>query len=510
MSILFTKRALIGAALVFALGGGLAACAPPDSGTPTGSNEGGTLTIGMAGNSSETLDPHITNAASSDLLRAAQLYDGLTRLTRDGAVEMALAESMEPNEDSTMWTITLRADVPMHDGSTLTSDDAIASIKRVLDPANSARGAKLISFIKPDGIEKIDDLTFTITLDAPYGPFRDVWASNYLRIAKADFDPANPVGTGPFKYESFTPGQSSTFVRFDEYWDGAPLVDEVDVIGFADTDAAINALRGGQIDIAYQVPLAQAANLESTDGINILESESGMYLPIVMRTDQPPFDDERVREAMKLIVDREQMVTSALAGYGRVANDYISGFGSCPAVDLPQREQDMERAKELLAEAGASDLEFDLATTPGTAGMVDSAVIFAEQAKEAGVTVNVNQYDEATYLANYTEWTAAVDFYSSPYLELIPQTLLPGGSGNAGHWDDPEFIATANELYATSDPDAQCALIDELKTIEYERGPNVVWGWVNVLNAYRDNVTGLQQDVTGKAPFYLTEVTVNN
>ena len=506
------RRQFAAVAVALVLAGSLAACAPPASnGSNSGEGDGGgTLTIGMPGNSSETIDPHITNAASSDLLRAAQLFDGLTRVTNDGDIEMALAESMTPNEDNTVWTVTLRPDVKMHDGSTLTSDDVIASIERIIDPDNAARGANLLSFVSAEGLEKVDDLTFTVTLAAPYGPFPNVWSSNYLRIAKAGFDPDNPIGTGPFMYKSFTPGQSLTFVRFDDYWDCAPLVEQLDVIGFADSDAITNALRGGQIDIAYQVPLAQAESLESTDGINILESETGLYLPIVMRTDQAPFNDPRVREAMKLIADRDQLVGSALAGHGRVANDYISGYGFCPDVDLPQRTQDIDRAKELLAEAGQSDLTFDLATTPGTTGMVDSAVIFAEQAKEAGVTVNVNQLDEASYLDNYLGWTAAVDFYSSPYLELVPLTLLPGGGGNASHWDDPEFGALAAELFATSDQDAQCAIIDQMKTIEYERGPNIVWGFVNVLNAYSDKVSGLEPDVTGHAPFHLTTVSVED
>lgn len=305
-------------------------------------------------------------------------------------------------------------------------------------------------------------------------------------------------------------GQESTFTRNDDYWDGPAKIDAVEVLGFADSDAAINALVAGQIDIAYSLPLSQVPVIESTPGLKVLESESGLYFPIVMNQDVAPFDDQRVRLALKLIADREQMIDNVLSGHGRIANDYIAGYGFCAPANIPQREQDIDQAKALLAEAGHENLTIDLYTTPGAAGMIETAVVYAEQAKAAGVTVNVHQLDEASFLEKYTEWPMTVDFYGSPYLELIPLTLLPDGPGNAGHWNDPEFNDLAAQLFATSDQDTQCGLIDQMKQIEHDRGVNIVWSWANVNNGLSERVKGLEPDVTGKAPFFLTNVTLED
>lgn len=472
------------------------------------SAEGGTLTIGMLGYSTESLDPHYTNASTADLLRAAQLFDGLTKYTPDGSVELSLAESISSNEDATQWVVKLREGVTFHDGSPLDADDVIFTVERILNPDEAARGAGQLDFLKPEMVSKVDDLTVQFDLDKPYGPFQDVWASNYLRVVPVGFDPENPVGTGPFKYDSFTAGQESTFVRNDAYWGNVPELEAVEVLGFAEPEAQLNALISGQVDLVPRIADSQIPRVESAAGLEVQTSETGQYFPLVMNTDSEPFDDERVRLAMKLIADREELVTNVLNGSGRIANDWISGYGPCEQPDVPQRQQDIERAKQLLAEAGATDLELDLYTTAGTPGMVQTAVVFAEQAKEAGVTIDVHNLDQAAYLEKYTEWPFAVDFYSSPYLELIPLTLLPGGAGNAGQWNDPEFVELADQLFATPDQSEQCKLVDEMKRIEHERGPNVVWAWTTVLDAHDERVQGLVSDVRGMSPFYLNDVTI--
>jgi peptide/nickel transport system substrate-binding protein len=494
---------------VLLVGSSLSACSPPKSAAKTSSAtpvKGGTLRLGVPGSTSDSLDPHHNQAAVTDLMRVAQLYEPLTALKPDSSVEFRLAESMTPNATADEWVVKLRSGVKMHDGSTFGADDVIASVTRMLDPKTASRGASLLSFMKAGGMTKVDDVTVKFTLLRPYGPFKEIWATWYLLMAKKGFDPKNPVGTGPFKFKSFTAGQSSTFTRFDEYWGGAAHVDAVQIIDFSDNTAALNALRGAQIDMCYAVPLASAASLKSAPNIKVLDSKTSMYIPIVMRTDQAPFNDVRVRTAMRLIADREELVSVALNGYGSVANDWIGRYNTAGDPDLPQRKQDIAQAKALLAAAGQSNLTVELATTNGTDGMVQAAQVFAEQAKKAGVTINVKNLDVSAFLAKYTEWTMAMDFYAEPYINLVPTTLLPGGAGNASHWNDKEFEALALKTFAQSDDHERGVLENDMKKIEYERGGNIVWGWADVLNAYRDSVHGVVQDTTGDALFRLHDM----
>ncbi|MDR6144065.1 peptide/nickel transport system substrate-binding protein [Microbacterium foliorum] len=513
MNLLRRSARPAGAALaVIALAVSLAACAPPDRGGSGGEaapQEGGTLRIAAPGSANDSVDPHINSGSVIDLLRTEQLFDNLTKYDENFELTWQLAESMEANETNDVWTIHLRDGVKFHDGSDFGADDVIASLDRILAPDSTANGASLVSFIDPAGLTAVDDLTVEVRLAEPYGPFPELWTNKYLRIAPAEFDPQNPVGTGPFEYKSFTPGTTSVFTRNEDYWAGAPLVDELEIVDFADNASAINALKGGQIDVTYSVPLSEAATVAEVPGLNLLDSETNMYIPITMRTDVAPFDDPRVREAFKLIADREELVAVALNGYGAVANDYIGRYSVCEAPDLPQREQDIERAKELLSDAGYADLSVEIATTNGTVGMVEAAQVFSEQAKAAGVTITVNNMDASVFLDNYKNWPLSVDFYTDSYLQVANRTLSTGGGSNVTHWSNAEFDGLLRSAMEESDVDARCQIENEMKTIEYNDSGNIVWGWANVVNAYSDNVHGLVPNATGKAVNQLTEVWVD-
>jgi len=490
------------------LSASLAACAPPDrsGGASATPQEGGTLRVAAPGSANDSIDPQINSGSVIDLLRTEQLFDNLTKYDENFQLTWQLAESMDANATNDVWTIHLRDGVKFHDGTDFGAKDVVASIQRILAPDSTANGASLIRFIDPAGVKEIDDLTVEVTLSQPYGPFPEIWTNKYLRIAPADFDPANPVGTGPFVFKSFTPGTTSVFTANEDYWGGAPLVDTLEVIDFSDNAAAINALKGGQIDVTYSVPLSEAASVSSVPGLTLLDSETNMYIPIAMRTDVAPFDDPRVREAFKLIADRQELVDVALNGYGAVANDYIGRYSICGEPDVPQRTQDIERAKQLLSDAGQSNLSVEIATTNGTVGMVEAAQVFAEQAKEAGVTISVNNMDASVFLDNYKNWPLSVDFYTDSYLQLANRTLMTGGGSNVTHWSNAEYDALLSQAMQESDPEARCAIEKEMKTVEYEDSGYIVWGWANVTNAYSDRVHGLVPNATGKAVNNLTGV----
>lgn len=467
----------------------------------------GVLRIAVTGGSSDTLDPHITPATQGDLVRAGNIFEGLTTFGREGELEYLLAEEMTPNDDATEWTIALRPDVSFQDGSAFTAADVIASVERIQLPENGTKGASLVSFIPPSGVAAIDDLTVRISLDAPYGPFAELWASPYLYITPTEFDAAAPVGTGPFILSEFVAGQHSLLKANESYWGGAPRVDALDVISFTDGQAQINALQGGQVDIASSVNYADAPALQDTSGVQLLENRSQQFLPIYMRTDLEPFDDPRVREALRLLVDREEMVAVALNGYGTVANDMLNLTEAGP--EMPQRTQDLERAEDLLKSAGQENLSLELTVNDGVPGMAESAQLFVEQVAKGGVNVTLNKIDETSYLEKYTEWPLGVDFFTTDHLGLVPLLLLPDATFNLAHWDDPEYVELGAQMFGEPAPEVRAELLSQMRAIEYERGGLIVWGWVTVLNAYSDRVVGLEPDVGAKPFVRLNQVSLD-
>ena len=229
--------------------------------------------------------------------------------------------------------------------------------------------------------------------------------------------------------------------RNPNYWrTGQPYFDQVTVIDFPTTGATaqVNALLGGQLDAITDVPFAQVGVVKTNGGLSILITQGGGWLPLCMAIDMAPFTDNRVRQAMRLIVDRPAMLEQVLSGYGRVANDLFSPFDACFTSSLPQREQDIDKAKSLLKAAGMDGATFDLHTTNGAAGMVDSAKVFASQAKAAGVTINVHN-DPNYYGKQYLQLPFSVDFWGTRnYLPQVSNSMLPAG---------PPFSAPYNETH---------------------------------------------------------------
>src|SRR5262249_7301926 len=252
---------------------------------------------------------------------------------------------------------------------------------------------------------------------------------------------SHPIGTGPFKFVSFTPGQQSVFVANKNYWEhGKPYVDKVVVnSSFTDEQARQNALLSGAINISSTVPPVNAKAMAAAGGVKILRSHSPFGVFFQMRIDKGPFADVRVRKAMKLIADRQALVDGAYEGFGIPANDLQGRLSQYFASDLPVPQQDIEQAKSLLKSAGQEGLSFVLPTSDAGAGFVAAATLFAEQAKAAGVNISVKQIDPATY------FTPTAGFLSRPigqdggwsYASLTAvyrDWFIPTAPFNETHW----------------------------------------------------------------------------
>jgi peptide/nickel transport system substrate-binding protein len=295
----------------------------------------------------------------------------------------------------------------------------------------------------------------------------------------------------------FEPGKKSVHVRNPNYWDeGKPYFDSVEIIDFADAAAALNALIAGQLDAIQDIPAAQVAQVKADANLQVLNSAGGGWLTMVMAVDQEPFTDVKVRQAMRLIVDRDAMVEQVLSGYGTVANDLFSPLDAVYlGKELPQRKQDLEAAKKLLAEAGKSDLEIDLFAPDDTAGLVEMVKLFAEQAKGAGITVNAKILPSAEYWGDeYLKRTFATDYWGTRnFLQQVSASSLPTAPYPGDHWPPAgsTFIDDYNAALAETDDAKRKVITDKMQKVLYEEGGLIIPFFQNGLDAINKKLQGL-------------------
>jgi peptide/nickel transport system substrate-binding protein len=503
-------RGAIGGSVVLATGGAIAACGGGGGGGGTGSQgapvtgklrTGGALRVGATGGGAkDTIDAH-RPTADTDIMRVWNLYESLAVRSPDfSKLDMLLAESIEAGKTPKQWTIRLKQGLTFHNGKPVTADDVIFSLRRIVDPKDPKVGAASIGYIDEKGLKKLDERTVRVPLQFANSGFPDDIGQYFNAIVPTDYDPKNPVGTGPFRYESFKPGQQSVFTKFADYWEkGKPYVDKLTIIDFPDDTARVNALLGGQVDAIDNLPAAQVASVKANPNLRVLESKTGAWQPFTMRVDAAPFSDARVRQAFRLLVDRKQMVDQVLSGHGRVANDLYAPYDPAYADDLPQRNQDLEQAKSLLKQAGRENLSVELVTAPVFQGIVEAAQVFAQQAKGAGVTVKLRKVDSGTFYGdNYLKWAFAQDFWATRmYLAQVAQGDLPNSPFNETHWKPPEFIDLIQQARAQLDEGKRSEILHAAQKMQYDEGGYIIQYFSNILDAYSAKLGGFVEAKSG-------------
>jgi peptide/nickel transport system substrate-binding protein len=464
---------------------------------------GGILRVGTLGGANDIIDgQHIVSKA--DIMRQVTGWEPLMSFSPDFVPEYAngLASDVTAKAADD-FVITLKDGIKFGNGNPVTADDVVYSMTRLLDPDLALYGGSVLrTVLDKSGITKIDDKTVELKLKQGVSNFKETLCAYTLAIVPQGYerfsgDPSTQVGTGAYMLKSFEVGKESVHVKNPFYWDtGKPFFDEVHITDFADSDALINALLADQIDIAADIPSASVATVQGTDGYKVLNSEGGGWLTISMAVDQDPFTDVRVRQAMRLIVDRDAMVEQVLAGYGRVANDLYSPLDAAYAKDLPQRKQDLDAAKKLLADAGKSDLTIDLFAPNDTAGLPEMIQLFAEQAKGAGITVNAQVIDGGTYWGDeYLKRTFAVDYWGTRnfLLQVAAGSLKDVSPYPDDHW--PPAGSTFEDDYkaalAETDDTKRKVITDKMQKELYDTGGLIIPFFQNLLDAYNSRVQGL-------------------
>lgn len=495
------KFGLAGTVAVSASGLLVACSGDGPSASPAGAvgpaQKGGTLTVGMIGaGDTEAVDPW-AYLETTGYVRAINLYDTLLEFDDELALQPALAESAEPSADLTTWTFRLRDGVTFHDGSALTADDLIANALVWAD-RNSWPAQNGGTAIDPKRVKKVDDRTVSIGLRAPDARFDRTLAFVAFSVkSRNEKKGGEPIGTGPFKFVSFNPGSRSEFQRFDDHWRSEPVYLDRLVVdtSFTDENARTNALRSGQVDLVplMSFGLAKAIPKESA---RLLQAPSGAFNNFLMAVDTAPFDDVNVRQAMRLLVDREAMVDVTYAGFGEVSND-VPGRYTPYYDDSLARERDIDQAKFLLKKAGKEGLTVTLDSPAVADSVTQAATLLKQQAAEAGVTVNINPIDAATWGARYGSFTFSQTlYYPVPSMDFVwRNSFLSEGYVNDTHWfNSPSFERTRrlfSEQQRTTDEDKLAELWGELQKQQFDEGGYINYGTYEYVDAMGTRVQGL-------------------
>jgi peptide/nickel transport system substrate-binding protein len=505
-----SRRQLFAGAAVLAAGGLAAACGTSTSGgaapstasaaAPGKPKSGGNFRLGVTGGGSKDIFDGQNIITKPDQARLVSAFETLLTFDENYQLTTAgLAESYT-QDNPKQYTIELRKGVEFQDGKTFTADDVIYSLQRIGTKANGLTGYAATATMDIKGIKKLDPYTVRIPLLTPDSTVPQTLAQYTFGMVPVGYQayPHMPqIGTGAYKLKSFTPGQQSVSTRNPNYWrSGEPYFDTVTIIDFDDSTAQVNALLGGQIDAMTDLPASQV-KIVGSRGMGTLISKTGGWLPLCMAIDMPPFNDARVRQAMRLIVDRPTMIEQVLSGYGFVGNDLYAPFDPGYDHTFPQRTQDIGQAKSLLKAAGMSNLTVDLHTTPGAAGMVEVATVFASQAQAAGVTLNVR--NDPNYYGNaYLKLAFSIDFWGTrSYLNQVQQGSLPNSPYNETHWppksgQGSNFISLYNQALATTSASTRMEIEHEMQTLEYDIGGYIIPFFNDLIDGYAANVKGLK------------------
>jgi peptide/nickel transport system substrate-binding protein len=472
---------------------------------------GGTVRAGVA-MPRGAIDPVVFNDSGSYQL-VFQTAEFLCITEPDLTLRPVLAESWSANEDGSVWTFKLRRGVKFHDGSGFGADDVVATFDRLTDTAGASNALSVFKgLLSKGGTQKVDDHTVAFHLDTPNGNFPySVSIDNYNAMIlpagyKGDYEKSF-IGTGPFKLESYKPRVGATFVRNPDYWGDKALPDRIEFKFYADVQPRILALQAGEVDLLDAVSLDVSPVMLGNPDIKVLRVGSTAHRQLHMRCDTGPLADKRVRQALALCIDRTKLVEGLCRGMAAVGND--SPFAPAfPSTDksVPQRVQDIARAKQLLGEAGVPN-GFDMTlTTLRYSDIPAYAQVFQNFAKEIGVRITLNIEDQDKYYGKavfgQSDWLDSplgiTDYAHRSVPNVFVQSpLVSDGPWNAAHFKNPTYDGLVATYLKAIDLPSQRKAAADIQRLLLDETPIIFSYFPDLLVPVRKNVTGLPKIAAG-------------
>lgn len=459
-----------------------------------------------------TMDPLDTNDTLSGGLQRTMM-EGLFGFDHEMNLIPLLAESYEANEEATEFTFKLREGVKFSDGTDFNADAAIVNLNRMADQSQGLKRNSLFKMIETT--EKIDDYNIKIYLNEPFGAFINTMAHPAaLFISPAALEKygnevsQNPVGTGRYVFEGWTPGQQLTIKQNPEYWGGAPDFTSVTFKPVVENGTRVAMLQSGDADFIFPLPSEQVASLQGNPDVNVAVEPSIVTRYITLNTKKKPFDDVRVRQALNYAINKEAY---AQVVYNGLAEPAVSLIGPNVQFHVGQEpyEYNIEKAKELLAEAGYPNGFETSLWSSNTTTLIKATQFIQQQLSEIGVKVNVQNMEIGTLddqVTGYAEGTPGEEVGVEMYVigwspstgdadwglrPLASSDSIPPVSYNVAYYSNPIFDEAIQAALETADPAKRAEHYAVAQKQVWEDAPMIYLVVDNVTYGYRNTVEGI-------------------
>lgn len=464
--------------------------------------KGGTLKIGMqGGGSTDSLDPALAaNQVTFQLLR--MFGEPLIETDPSGTgLQMRLAEAVDSSPDAKVWTFRIRKGVTFHDGSPMTPDDVLATLRRHSDEASQSGALGIMTGIS-DMVVDGDNLVITLetaNADLPY-----LLADYHLLIQpKGGVEsPAAGIGTGAYRVVNFEPGVRAVFEKYDGYWDDSMgHFDSVEILVINDNTARTSALQSGQVHLINRIDPKIAGLMSRAPNVTVTDVAGRGHYVFIMHCNTAPFDNNDLRMALKLSIDRQDMVDKVLMGYGTVGNDFPIN-AAYPFFDdtIPQRVFDPEEAAHYYKKSGHDGSPIVMSCSDvAFAGAMDAAALFQQSAQAAGIPLEIRREPGDGYWSDV--WN--VKPFSASYWggrpvqdQMYSTAYLSTADWNDTRFNNPEFDALLVEAKGELDEARRREMYSQMAYLVRDEGGLILPMFNNFISANTNDLQGWIDDPT--------------
>jgi len=453
-----------------------------------------------------SLDPHNTSDTLSNTARD-MMYEGLMQFTKEMEIVPTLAEKYEVSADGLEYTFYLRKDVKFHDGTEFNAEAVKVNYERVKDESKALRRKNDLKYVTE--VEVVDEYTVKLHLSSPFAPMLARVAGLMIISPKALADNGdegvlkNPVGTGPYVFDKWSPGEGFVVKRNEDYWREGPKVETLTMKAVPENGARIAMLQTGEADFIYPLPTEQINAIKSDKDIEILEGPSTIARFTFINMSKDIFKDKRVRQAMNYAIDKDAYAKIVKSGYAVPLTSIVPGTIQYH-VEQPQYEYNIEKAKQLMADAGYADGFKTHIWAPNDTENMRGMEFIAQQLAAIGIDVEVTPLEEGTlsdkiYSAKtpeesevnmwYVSWSASE--FDGATNKLFHSMNIPPTAPNVSYYMNPKADELIDKGGVEVDPVKRGEIYKELQEIVWDDAPWLFLGSDILLAAQRSTTEGI-------------------
>lgn len=436
---------------------------------------GGSIVVGIPQDLEDSLDPHLAVAAGTREI-LFNLFEGLVKPDSEGNLVPAVASDYNVSDDGKVYTFILREGIKFHNGELVTVSDIKYSIDRCADTTNGEPLVSAYSII--DSVKIVDDSTVEIVLSESNTEFLGYMTTAIIPEDYTDQD-TKPVGTGPFKFISRSPQENIILEKNEDYWGRPAYLDKVELRIIANADTIVTNLKGGAVDIFARLNASQAAEL--SEDFHIEEGTMNLIQALYLNHKVEPFDNILVRQAMSYAVNPQEVMDMIADGKGtEIGSSMFPAFEKYFIEELNDiYTYDLEKSKELLAEAGYPDgFEMTITVPSNYQPHIDTAQVLVEQLKAVGITATIELVEWSSWLSdvyvgrNYESTVIGVDAAELTARALL-ERFVSSDSGNFINYSNLEYDELFEQVLTTVEEEKQIELYKEMETLLAEDAANV-------------------------------------